>query len=427
MRAIGRDAIAIIPAANERIRNRDVEYAFRQDSDFLYLTGFPEPEAMAVLVPGREAGAYILFCRDRDPEKETWTGRRVGPEGAVQHYGADCAFPITDLEDILPGLMENRRSLYAPFGQNESLDQQIFTWVNQVRAKARAGVTAPNAFMALEQHVHEQRLFKSASEIRMMRHAAQISTQAHCRAMQACRPGLFEYEIEAELLYTFRRHGTEPAYHSIVGGGENGCILHYVENRDRLRDGDLLLIDAGCEYQGYASDITRTFPVSGRFSPLQREVYECVLEAQAAAIAAVMPDQHWDAPHEAAVAVLTRGLREMGILRGRPATLIKKEAYKPYYMHRTGHWLGLDVHDVGDYRLGESWRLLEPGMVLTVEPGLYFGPTTEAPKEFKGMGIRIEDDVLVTPQGPDILSAECPKTVAEIEACMAEDLIASGV
>ncbi|AGA32745.1 Xaa-Pro aminopeptidase [Thioalkalivibrio nitratireducens DSM 14787] len=426
MRALGDQAIAVIPAATERLRNRDVEYAFRQDSDFLYLTGFPEPEAIAVLVPGREAGEYVLFCRDRDPDMETWNGRRAGPDGAVSGYGADCAFPIGDVDEILPGLMENRITLCAPFGHSEALDQRLFGWVNQVRAKVRAGVRAPREFVALEHHLHEQRLFKQASEIRMMRHAADISSGAHVRAMQACRPGMAEYEVEAELLHEFRRHGAEPAYHSIVGGGENGCILHYVENRSTLRDGNLLLIDAGCEYQGYASDITRTFPVSGQFTSAQREVYELVLEAQAAAIAKAVPGNHWNDPHDAAVGVLTRGLKALGVLKGRPADLIRKEAYKPYYMHRTGHWLGLDVHDVGDYRIGEAWRLLEPGMVLTVEPGLYFGPRASAPKRFRGIGIRIEDDVAITRSGHEVLSADCPKTVAAVEACCAAAPAAAG-
>ena len=419
MHAIGGDAIAVIPAATESLRNRDVEYPFRQDSDFLYLTGFPEPDAVAVLVPGREAGEYVLFCRDRDPDMETWNGRRAGPDGAVADYGADCAFPIGDIGEILPGLMENRRALCAPFGHTEALDQRLFGWVKQVRAKARSGVRAPTEFVALEHHLHEQRLFKQADELRMMRHAARISSQAHVRAMQACRSGMAEFEIEAELLHEFRRYGTEPAYHSIVGGGENGCILHYVENRSRLKAGDMLLIDAGCEHGGYASDITRSFPVSGRFTPAQREVHELVLEAQAAAIAKAVPGNHWNDPHDAAVGALTRGLKSLGILKGRPADLIRKEAYKPYYMHRTGHWLGLDVHDVGDYRIGEAWRLLEPGMVMTVEPGLYFGPQAKAPKRFRGIGIRIEDDVAVTRAGNEVLTDDCPKTVEGIEACMA--------
>jgi len=419
MQSMGKEAIAVIPAATERLRNRDVEYPFRQDSDFLYLTGFPEPDAFAVLVPGREAGEYVLFCRDRDPDMETWNGRRAGPDGAVNGYAADCAFPIGDIGEILPGLMENRNTLCAPFGHSEAIDQRLFGWVNQVRAKMRSGVRAPCEFVALEHHLHEQRLFKQPGELRMMRHAAAISSGAHVRAMQACRPGMAEYEVEAELLHEFRRHGTEPAYHSIVGGGENGCILHYIENRSVLREGDLLLIDAGCEYGGYASDITRSFPVSGRFTAAQREVYEVVLEAQAAAIAKVVPGNHWNDPHDAAVGAITRGLKALGVLKGRPADLIRKEAYKPYYMHRTGHWLGLDVHDVGDYRIGDAWRLLEPGMVMTVEPGLYFGPQAKASKRFRGIGIRIEDDVALTRSGHEILSGSCPKTVAEIEDCMA--------
>ena len=422
MRAVGSDAIIVIPAAHERTRNRDVEYPFRQDSDFLYATGFPEPDAVAVLVPARPAGEYILFCRDRDPTQETWQGRRAGPDGAMETFGAECAFPIGDIDDILPGLMENRRVLCAPFGRDEALDRRLFGWVHQVRSRARHGVRAPHEYVALEHFLHEQRLYKKTPELRLMRHAAAISTRAHIRAMQACRPGMTEFAVEAELLHEFHRHGTEPAYPSIVGGGENGCILHYIENRDVLADGDLLLIDAGCEVHGYASDITRTFPVSGRFSPLQREVYECVLAAQLAAIEQVHPGNHWNDPHEAAVRELTRGLRELGVLRGRLDALLRQEAYRPFYMHRTGHWLGLDVHDVGDYRIGDAWRQLEQGMVLTVEPGLYFGPYSDAPKELRGIGVRIEDDVAVTRDGNEVLTAACPKTVDEVEACAAGDL-----
>ncbi len=422
MRALGPEAIIVVPAAHERTRNRDVEYPFRQDSDFLYLTGFPEPDAVAVLVPGRPAGEYILFCRDRDPTQETWQGRRAGPDGAMETHGAECAFPIEDIDEILPGLMENRAVLAAPFGRDEPLDQRLFGWVNRVRAKARNGVRAPHEFVAVEHHLHEQRLFKKAPELKLMRHAAAISSQAHVRAMQACRPGLTEFAVEAELLHEFHRYGTETAYPSIVGGGENGCILHYIENRAELNAGDLLLIDAGCEVQGYASDITRTFPVSGRFDERQREVYECVLAAQLAAIEQVRPGNDWDTPHATAVRELTRGLKELGVLKGRLDKLIRDQAYRPFYMHRTGHWLGLDVHDVGDYRVGDAWRQLEPGMVMTVEPGLYFGPYSDAPKELRGIGVRIEDDVAVTRDGCEVLTADCPKTAADIEACMAGDL-----
>ncbi len=422
MRALGSDAIIVVPGAHETVRNRDVEYPFRQDSDFLYLTGFEEPDAVAVLVPGRAAGEYILFCRDRDPTQETWQGRRAGPDGAMEHWGAECAFPIDDIEEILPGLMENRRVLAAPFGRDEALDQRLFAWINQVRGKARNGVRAPHEFVTVEHYLHDQRLFKKAPELRMMRHAAAISTRAHIRAMQACRPGMTEYALEAELLHEFHRHGTEPAYPSIVGGGENGCILHYIENRDVLNDGDLLLIDAGCEVRGYASDITRTFPVSGRFDDRQREVYECVLAAQEAAIRKVHPGNHWNDPHDAAVRELTRGLKQLGVLKGDLRKLLKDEAYRPFYMHRTGHWLGLDVHDVGDYRVGDAWRQLDPGMVMTVEPGLYFGPYSKAPRALRGIGVRIEDDVAVTRDGHEVLTQDCPKGVSEIEACMAGDL-----
>jgi Xaa-Pro aminopeptidase len=418
LQTLGTDALAVIPAASEQPRNRDVVYPFRQDSDFLYLTGFPEPDAFAVLIPDRDEGEYVLFCRDRDPDQETWHGRRAGPEGAVAVYGADQAFPLSELDRILPTLLQNRRRLCAPLGQRDDLDQRLMGWVRQVRAQARAGVRAPWEFVTLEHYLHEQRLFKSAHEIRVMRHAGAISTVAHRRAMQVCQPGKTEFQIEAELLHEFRRHGTEPAYPSIVGGGENACILHYIENRSPLRAGDLLLIDAGCEYLGYASDITRTFPVSGEFTPAQREVYELVLEAQTAAMQKILPGNVWNDPHEAAVQVLTRGLRELGILKGRLQDLLRKEAYKPYYMHRTGHWLGMDVHDVGDYRVHGKWRLLEPGMVMTVEPGLYFGPLAKAPRRFREIGIRIEDDVLVTRDGYDNLTRDCPKTLAEVEeAC----------
>ena len=421
MRAAGRDALIVIPGAVETTRNRDVEYPFRQNSDFLYLTDFEEPDAIAVLAPGREAGEYILFCRDRDPKMETWTGRRAGPDGAMEHFGADCAFPVDDIDEILPGLMENRRELCAPFGRDEGFDRRLFGWLQQVRRRAaRSGVRVPHEFAALEHHLHEQRLFKKAPELKMMRHAAAISVGAHKRAMQACRPGMTEYQVAAEITHEFHRHGTEAAYPSIVGGGENGCILHYIENRDVLRDGDLLLIDAGCEHRGYASDITRTFPVNGRFGGRQREVYEIVLDAQRAAIDAVHPGNHWNDPHDVAVRELTRGLRDLGVLEGELDALIEDEAYRPFFMHRTGHWLGLDVHDVGDYRVGEAWRQLEPGMVMTVEPGLYFGPYCEAPEDLRGIGVRIEDDVAVTRDGHEVLTEACPKTVEAIEACMAD-------
>jgi len=419
MRMIGKGGIAILPAAPTRLRNRDVEHAYRQDSDFHYLTGFPEPEAAAVLMPGRDHGEYVLFCRDRDPERETWDGYRAGPEGAVRDFGADDAFPVSDIDDILPGMLEHSERVYYTIGLSTEFDQRLLGWVNQLRAAAKSGVTTPTEFVALDHLLHDMRLFKSRGEIAAMRKAAKIAAAAHVRAMRACRPGMMEYEIEAEFLHEFRRHNSTPSYQPIVGGGANGCILHYTENKDRLRDGDLLLIDAGCEYECYASDITRTFPVSGRFTAEQRALYEVVLEAQLAAIDKVRPGNHWNEPHDAAVKTLTRGLVRLGLLKGRVPTLIKNGDYRRFYMHRTGHWLGMDVHDVGDYKVGDEWRILEPGMVLTIEPGLYVAPGSRGvPKKWWGTGIRIEDDVLVAAAGADVLSADAPKDPDDIERLM---------
>ncbi len=413
--------VAIIPAAPVRVRNRDVEYSYRPDSDFMYLTGFPEPDAVAVLVPERKAGEYLLFCRERNAEQELWHGRRAGLEGACEIYGADDAFPIDDLDDILPGLLENRKRLYYSMGGNAKFDQRVLGWVNQVRGRARAGVSAPTEIIDTAHIVHEMRLFKSPAELAAMRRAGQISAAAHRRAMQHCKPGIKEYQLEAEILHEFMRSGCRsPAYPSIVGGGANACILHYTANGDALKDGDLVLIDAGGEYEGYAADITRTFPVGGRYSPAQREIYEVVLEAQLAAIAQIKPGNHWNDPHSASVKAITKGLISLGILKGRLPKLIKDEAYKPYFMHRTGHWLGMDVHDVGDYKIGTEWRLLEPGMTLTVEPGLYLpAHSKRLPKRYWDIGIRIEDDVLVTKEGHEVMTIAAPKRVDEIEALMA--------
>jgi len=425
MQMMGKDSVAILPAAPVRMRNRDAEHPYRQDSDFYYLTGFPEPEAVAVLIPKRPHGEYILFCRERDPLMETWHGRRAGLEGAVDTYGADDAFPITDIDDILPGLLENCDRVYYAMGCNTEFDSQVNGWVNQLREKARAGVHTPGEFVALDHLLHDMRLYKSRAEISAMRKAAKISAHAHTIAMQTCQPGMMEYQIEAEFQHQFKKHDCTPAYTPIVGGGENGCILHYTENNAELRDGDLLLIDAGAENELYAADITRTFPVNGHFSPEQKAVYEIVLEAQQAAIDMVKPGNHWNEPHEAAIRVLTKGLIKLGLLKGNVRSLIKEEAYRPFYMHRTGHWLGMDVHDVGDYKVGDAWRELEPGMVLTVEPGLYIAPGTRVgnravAKKWQGIGIRIEDDVLVTKDGCDVLTRGAPKTIDEIETIMAK-------
>jgi Xaa-Pro aminopeptidase len=420
MRMMGPHSIAILPAAPERTRNRDVEYPYRPDSDFYYLTGFPEPEAVLVLVPGRKHGEFILFCRERDPHMETWTGRRTGPERAGERFGADDAFPIADIDDILPGLMENRERVFYTMGSHPEFDNRVIGWVNRIRSQSRGGQRAPEEFVTLEHPLHDMRLYKSRAELKAMRRAAAISTAAHRRAMEVCRPGMMEYEIEAEFQYAFRRGGADWAYPSIVGGGGNACILHYTENNAPLADGDLLLIDAGAEYDCYAADITRTFPVNGQYSKPQRALYEVVLAAQLAAIDQVRPGNHWNQPHDAAVRVLTEGLVELGLLKGKPEKLIKDEAYRRFYMHRTGHWLGMDVHDVGDYKVGGEWRVLEPGMVLTVEPGLYVPAGSKGvARKWWDIGIRIEDDVLVTKDGCEVLTAAAPKYVDEIEALMA--------
>jgi len=422
MQMMGAGAIAILPAAPVRLRNRDAEYPYRADSDFYYLTGFPEPEAVAVFIPGRKQGEYILFCRERDLQQETWHGRRAGTEGATALHGADDAFPISDINEILPGLLEKCERVYYTMGLYPDFDQRVMEWVNQIRNKSRAGTHAPHEFVALDHVLHEMRLFKSRAEIEAMHRAAQISAAGHRRAMQACRPGMMEYQIEAELRYEFTRSGSAaPAYNPIVGGGANACILHYTENNVPLNDGDLLLVDAGAEFDCYAGDITRTYPVNGRFTPAQRALYEVVLTAQLAALDKVRPGNHWNDPHAAAVRVLTQGLIKLGLLKGRLSTLIKDEVYRRFYMHRTGHWLGMDVHDVGDYKIGDEWRVLEPGMVLTVEPGLYIPAGSKGvPKKYWDIGIRIEDDVRVTRTGHDILSKHAPKSVAEIESWMAK-------
>lgn len=419
MSLMGPDSVAVLAAAPERVRNRDVLYPYRQDSDFHYLTGFPEPEAVLALVPGRAKGEFVLFNRERDPEREVWDGPRAGQDGACTAYGADDAFPVDDIDEILPGLLEGRHKVYCSLGQNPEMDQMLFGWVNQVRARSRQGARAPDEFVSLEHLLHEMRLIKRPAEIRQMREAARVAVEAHRRAMQVCRPGLFEYEVEAEFHAVFRRHGGEHAYPPIVGGGRNGCILHYIDNSAPLNDGELLLIDAGCELGCYASDITRTFPVNGRFSGEQRAVYEIVLAAQRAAIDAVCVGAHWNRPHEAALQVLVQGLVDLGLLQGPVDELIEAEAYRPFFMHRTGHWLGMDVHDVGDYKVDGRWRELEPGMVLTVEPGLYIAESIpDVDPRWHNIGIRIEDDVAVTREGPDILSEGVPKEPDEIEALM---------
>ena len=418
MRMVGPGGIAILPSAPVRTRSRDVEYRFRQDSDFYYMTGFAEPEAVAVLVPGRANGEYMLFCREKDRKREQWDGLRAGQAGAKAMYGADDAFPIEDLDDILPGIMETCSRVYYTMGLYSEFDARVAEWVNTLRSQLGRGVHTPQEFVALDHLLHDMRLYKSRGEISAMRKSAKVAVEAHKRAMKVTRPGIFEYEVEAEFIHEYRQNDAAHSYSPIVGGGKNACILHYVENSAPLKDGDLLLIDAGCELDYYASDITRTFPVNGRFSPEQRAVYEIVLEAQYAAIEKTVVGNHWNEPHDAAVRSITKGLRKLGLLEGTLPRLIKDEAYKPYYMHRTGHWIGMDVHDVGDYKVGDEWRMLETGMVTTVEPGIYIGNSRKIPKKFRNMGIRIEDDVAVTKKGPDVLTKGLVKDPDGIESLM---------
>ena len=418
MRMVGTGGIAILPAAPVRKRSRDVEYNYRQDSDFFYLTGFTEPDAVAVLVPGRPQGEYLLFCRERDPDRELWDGSRAGQDGAVADFGADDAFPIDDIDDIIPGLIEGCSRVYYTMGMYADFDTHVADWVNSLRSGLSRGVHTPQEFVALDHLLHDMRLYKSRSEISAMRKSAKIAVAAHKRAMQMTRPGLFEYEVEAEFRHEFRRNGAWTSYNPIVGGGANACTLHYVENSAELKDGDLLLIDAGCELDYYASDITRTFPINGRFNAEQRAVYEIVLEAQTAAIEKTVKGNHWNDPHDAAVRVITRGLRDLGLLEGKLPKLIKDGAYRPFYMHRTGHWIGIDVHDVGVYKVGDEWRVLEPGMVTTVEPGIYIPNKRNIPKAFRNIGVRIEDDVAITAKGPDVLSKGLPSEPDAIEALM---------
>ena len=415
MRMLGKDAIAILPAAPVRHRNGDIEYSYRQDSNFHYVTGFPEPDAVAVLAPGRPQGEYILFVRDRDRTREAWDGPRSGPDGAVAGYGADDAFPIADIDEILPGLMEDRPRIFYSMGAHEDFDPRVVGWVNALRVQARQDSAAPQEIVALSHFADDLRLYKSRAEQAMLRKSAQVAIGAHRRAMRFVRPGAMEYEVMAEVVHEFRRHNADLAYHPIVGGGANACVMHYRDNDKMLNDGDLLLLDAGCELDYYASDVTRTFPVGGRFLPAQRAVYEVVLDAQNAAIDKVRAGNDWNAPHEAAVRAVTQGLVKLGLLKGRPSRLIKDKAYLEFFNHRTGHWIGLDVHDVGDYRVDGQWRVLEPGMALTVEPGIYIRPSSKVPKEFWNIGVRIEDDVLVTGAAPDVMTADLERDPDAIE------------
>lgn len=413
------DAILILPASPERVRSHDTHHPYRQDSDFEYLTGFPEPEAVLVLVPGRPHGETLLFCRERHPEREQWDGPRAGPEGAVDVYGVDDAYPIDDIDEILPGLLEGRSRVYYHFGRDTDFDLKLIGWVNRVRAQVRQGAQPPHEFLELGHLLHELRLFKSAAELRQMRFAANVAAEAQKAAMRATRPGGFEYQVEAALWQVWRQHDTVPAYNPIVGAGSNACVLHYVANRAPLLDGDLLLCDAGAEFRGYASDITRTWPVSGRFNAEQKALYELVLAAQAAAIHEARPGRPYAAVHDAAVRTLAEGLLSLGLIKGTLKKVLETEAYKAFYMHKTGHWIGLDVHDVGEYKIAGESRLQEPGMVFTVEPGLYIAPGSKVPAKWQGIGIRIEDEVLVTTEGHEVITSAVPKAVDDVQDWMA--------
>jgi len=415
------DGVAIISTAPEQLRNRDAHYPYRFDSYFYYLTGFKEPEAVLVIVAGTDdtAAKYILFSREKDVEREIWDGFRYGPDAAKEVFGFDETYAVSELDKLLPKLLADQTAVYTAIGQDTAWDQRIVGWIGQVREQIRSGVQAPTEIRDCRLLLDEMRLIKGVEELQIMRRAAMISAQAHQLAMQTTRPELFEYEVEAELLYTFHKHGAQaPAYTSIVAGGANACVLHYVENNAELKAGDLLLIDAGCELDGYASDITRTFPVSGKYTAVQKDVYQLVLAAQQAAIGKVIPGNTWNDPHQAALHVLVQGFIDLGLCQGSVEGVLASEDYKRFYMHKTGHWLGMDVHDAGEYKQNGQWRTLQPGMTLTVEPGCYIRPAENVPEHFWNIGIRIEDDVTITQTGHEILSAAAPKEINEIEEIM---------
>ncbi len=421
MKALGAGAVAILPGAPAAIRSNDVEFVYRQDSDFYYLTGFPEPESAALFAPGHCDGEFVLFVAPRDRERETWTGRRAGVEGATADYGADQAYPATEFEQVAARYLERAERLHYPLGINARMNERMLKLYRQAHAlKARTG-SGPAVIADPREIIHEARLKKAPEEVALMRQAAAISAEAHLRAMREARGGMMEWEVEALVNYIFRKSGAAgPSYPTIAASGPNAAVLHYTANERRIGTGELLLIDAGCEYAFYASDITRTFPVAARFNPLQRDVYQVVLEAQLSAIAAIKPGVRIDEPHGAALKRLADGMRQLGLVQGSVEEIVANASYRRYYMHRTSHWLGMDVHDVGLYRVADQARVLEPGMVLTVEPGIYVAAGDEqAPEALRGIGVRIEDDVLVTPEGHEVLTAAVPKRIADLEALTA--------
>ena len=420
---IGKDGIAVIPTASTRVRSRDTDYPYRPDSDFYYFTGFSEPNAVMILAPGREDGSFIVCLRKKNPLTEIWDGHMEGLSGVKKNYEADQSFDIEDLETILSSLFLGRQKVFFTLGQDEVLDKILMKSFNAVRAGQRRGGVVPSEIQALEPLVHEMRLIKSKYEISLMKKSAKISVDAHKRIFENCKPGVFEYQIEADIIHEFGKHGAVPAYTSIVASGQNACTLHYISNRDKMKSGQLLLTDAGCENEMYAADITRTIPVSGEYSKEQKEIYELVLEVQKNAINSIKPGQTFEGLQSDAIKGLTKGLKKLGLLKGRVDQLIKSEAYKDFYMHGIGHWLGMDVHDVGSYmdQKGKS-RKFENGMVLTIEPGIYISKKNKnVPTEYRGIGIRIEDDILVTKSGCDVLTKALPKEIGEIESIMARN------
>lgn len=422
LKKIGPHAIAIIPSAPITIRNADYEFPYRQNSDFYYLTGFEEPESIAVLAPSRKEGRFILFNRARHPEKEIWEGTRAGQIGACKDFGAQQAFCFTEFAEKLPEILIGHKEVHYLFGINQNIDGILLSAINKLRGRIRKGTSFPTALVDLSDTIHEMRLIKSSAEIKIMQKTADIAAQAHIRAMKTCKPGINESQLEAELIYEFQRNGARhPAYTPIVGSGENTCILHYNANNKIIKNGTLVLVDAGSEYQYYASDITRTFPANGKFTAEQGAIYEIVLKAQKAVINIIKPGLAWEKMHKTAIKVITQGLINIGLLQGDIKQLIQKQAYKPFYMHNTGHWLGLDVHDAGRYAVNNQWRRLEPGMVLTVEPGIYISSNIKnVPKQWHHIGVRIEDDILVTPKGCKVLTEKVPKEISEIEKLMSE-------
>lgn len=420
MRIAGEDAVVILPASPERFRNSDVTYPYRQNSDFYYLTGFAEPDALLVLRPGDGDGEAILFCRRKDPDKEIWDGPMAGQQGAIDDFGMDRALDIAELDDQLPALLTGRERVFYTFGLDIDFDHHLMSCINELRQHSATRRAAPAEYVSLDHFLHDMRLYKSRKEMSCLSTSARVAVAAHERAMRVCQPGMHEYELAAELHHEFNRAHCSAAYQPIVGSGVNSCVLHYVSNGARMRDGDLVLIDAGAEYDGYASDITRTFPVNGRFSSEQRAIYEVVLRAQKAAIETIRPGSDWEAPHEAAARVIAEGLIDLGLMTQSLDDVLAEESYRHFFMHKTGHWLGLDVHDVGDYQVDNEPRMLESGMVMTVEPGIYISPQDQTVEpRWRGIGVRIEDDVAVTPKGHRVLSRQLVREVDDIEALMA--------